>query len=132
MTEVAEAENANLTLNDLIKMGRTIRDRMSEHEEALNVYKKEKATIDKSILDLMEAQGVQRTATDEASVSVTVRKTPMARDWDKIYRYIVDSGYCHILQKRLSSKALEEIIELEGAIDGIEIEDMPSLNFRRK
>lgn len=121
-----------LTLQELIQQGRVLRDRVKEHEEVISALKKEKEAIDQNILDIMEAQGISRTATDAASVSVTLRKTPLARDWDLIYKYILEKGYCHILQKRLSTKALEEIIDIEGPIEGIEIEDMPVLNFRRK
>ncbi len=119
-------------LNDLIAFGRDIRDAMEKIEKELKVLKGDKEVNDSAILDLMESQGIDRTGTDEANVSVTQRKIPTATDWEAIHKYIMDTGYLHVQQKRLSLKAIEEIMEQEGEIPGIEIADKPFLNFRRK
>ncbi len=125
-------DNLNDNLNDLIGFGRDIRDDIDKLEKELKALKSDKETNDSAILDIMEGQGIDRTGTDTANVSITERKTPTATDWEKIYAFMLKKGYLHMLQKRLSLKAIEEIIELEGEIDGIEINNKQFLNFRRK
>ncbi len=55
-----------------------------------------------------------------AKVRIIEKDMPTAKDWGKVYNYIVENDAFDLLQKRLSTKAYADRAESEGGIPGIE------------
>lgn len=85
-------------------------DTIEEHEKAVKAYVIE--TLPKS-----KASGVSGTL---ANVAVTTKDVPAAKDWDKIYAYILKHKAFDLLQRRLAEGSVKERWENDETIPGIE------------
>jgi hypothetical protein len=120
------------TFEEEAKLLRTLKDKLdgiaAEHKEAEEAYNAQKQTI----LDLMQAQGISSTKIPGvAALSVTKKEIAVAEDWGQIFEYIHENNMAHILQKRLSSSAVEELEGMGTQIPGIGHTTTFTLNVRK-
>jgi hypothetical protein len=64
-------------------------------------------------------------------VQVKTDTKPKVNDWDKVYEYIASKKRFDLLQKRLSDRAVMDIIEQEGKLAGVEKIHLPKLSITK-
>ena len=69
---------------------------------------------------------------DTATFSLSEQVVPKIDDWDKIYPYIAENGYWHLLYRKLTATAYREIIEAGQEVPGVEPEVVTRLSMRTK
>lgn len=77
-------------------------------------------TLDDHILGMLEAQGLDKAAGAEASVSLSKQPIPTVKDWGKFYAYIKKTGQFDLLEKRPARGAYRERVEAGLSIPGVE------------
>lgn len=110
-------------------------DLRAQRAELNQQDKKLKASYDdlaKQALDLLEDMGVDSASLrNVANVSVTRKNLPSVKDWDEFYRFIRDNEYYHLLQKRVSVPAFDEIWENMGEVPGTERFEDIKINLKQ-
>lgn len=96
-------------------------DRLKSIESAC-----EQALIDR--IDLKEAKGATGRV---ASVEIEVKRVPVAVDWDKLLRHVRKTGEFEFLQRRLSTKAVEERWEAGKAVPGTGVLNVKTVHLRK-
>lgn len=123
---------AEPTLQELITKSKALRDIAAEHTRLSDAAKAEREEIDKQIIDMLEAQGVDSTRTDVASVSISKTSCPNVDDWDAFADYVVANHAVYLLQKRVSGKAIEELVAGGETVPGVSFFEKVSLNLRSR
>jgi len=101
-----------------------------DHLQRLKVQKKEleaqvstaQQLIDlaeKDLIEYMEGQGVTQASGNLARVSLDNRKLPQVVDWSAFHKYILESGYIHLLENRPSVAGCRELFESHSPIPGV-------------
>lgn len=106
--------------NDRLKLQKAV-DELAAEESAIKEHIIQ--TLPKS-----EASGV---AGKVARVSVTVKDVPQVKDWEAFHGFVKKTGFFHLLQKRLSSQAVDEVLESGKTIPGLEIFKLPTVSLSK-
>lgn len=106
---------------------RNERKLLAEQDKALS---EEFEELSVEVLAVMDSLGVDATRSTYASMSRSVQQLPQVNNWDEFYRYVKKNDAFYLLQKRVSSKAWSEQLELEGEIPGTEAYEKVKLNLR--
>ena len=88
--------------------------------------------LSNEVLQAMEEMGADATRTAHASLSKSVQVLPSVTDWDAFHQYIKENDAFYLLQKRVSSTAWREQLELDGEIAGTESFEKVKLNLRAR
>lgn len=64
-------------------------------------------------------------------VQVKTDEKPKPADWDKIYAYIAENDRFDLLQRRLSDRAVMDLMEGEGKVPGVERIHVPKLSITK-
>jgi len=106
------------------------------NREALNEEAKEctnkMGRLEKDIMELMSTAGIDKAATDKASVTMKATKHPAIDDWATFYEYVASTKQFELLHKRLSSTAFRERWEAGEAIPGTSTSEVWELSVVRR
>jgi hypothetical protein len=75
----------------------------------------------KHIIDNLPKSKATGVAGRLARVKIDVKEILQAKDWDKVYKYILKVKRPDLLQRRLSEGAINEIIEAGHDVPGVEV-----------
>ena len=120
------------TLQELITRSKNLRDEAKEYDRLAAQAKSERDEIDVLIIALLDAQGVDSTRTDVATVSVSTTSHPNVDDWDAFTDFVVANHAVYLLQRRVSAKAVEELIANGDTVPGISFFTKKTLNLRSR
>lgn len=121
-----------MTLSELIKERRRLSTEYDKANEVVKDLKKQRDAVDKDIIEAMAMQGLDRmTLKGVANVGVTDKDTVTVTDWDAVHRYILETKQPHLLQRRVMSNAILELIADGEELDGIEVGKVPTISFRQ-
>lgn len=132
MSNTAESLRATGTFEQEARLLRSCKDALdlvaADYKKAEDAYNAQKQTV----LDLMEAQGITSTKVPGvAALSVTEKEVYQAEDWGQIFEFIHENQMAHIMQKRLSSTAVEELAGMGTEVPGIGKFKTKTLNVRK-
>lgn len=82
---------------------------------------------------MMQEEGIEKTSTENGSVSLKVEQYPNVKDLDALVNWAYQNGKPDILQRRISKSVFDEVFEATGEYpDGTDAYPKVSLNYRRK
>ena len=102
---------------------RQVRLKLKKQVEALEAKESELQQFLIDNLPVSEASGV---AGHVARAQIERVSVPVVDDWDVFYSYLHKKKAYHLLQKRLSTKAVEELWE-----DGKKVDGVKSFQFKK-
>lgn len=109
------------TLGDLIDKLAKIKAEVEVANNELKAVKEREDKAKKEILEMMDAQGkLTRAAGKAAQVILREQVLPQVVDWDKLYGFIYEKRYLHLLQRRVSVPGFTELFETLGDVPGVE------------
>lgn len=125
-------------ISDILADYRASLDRVDDAKAALRAAEDARDNAEHELRSAMEAAGL----TDDgakvsgAGVTVTWRQKMRAKydpaKWDTLVRWAVDTNNQHIVQRRLTDKAVLELIDNGVALpDGLSVEAYDDIDFRR-
>lgn len=98
--------------------------------------KEVQADIDKlewEIIENMQSVGIDKTATNKATVSVKAEMYPQVKDMNAFVEWCAKTGRAEMIQKRVSSGVFKEYFEQTGEYpDGVDTYNRIKLSFRKK
>ncbi len=121
-------DNLEAVINQMLDI-RTQRAELSQADKKLKASYDELST---QALNLLEDMGVDSASLrNVANVSVSRKNIPCVKDWDAFYRFVRDNEFYHLLQKRVSIPAFEEVRENMGDVPGTEIFEDVKINLKQ-
>jgi len=130
MNAIAEQLTPEKTLNDLIAEKKAIKDEMTALNAQLKDLRAQESDVDIALLKKLDAEGLSRTATEVASVSINEETVPDVVDWDAVYAHIISTNDFSLLQRRVSSTAYRELLKLGENVPGLQPREIRRINFR--
>lgn len=122
------------TIGELLTAKADLHDRRDELNSLLSEVNKGIAEADDAIIARLAETGTTKAANDRLSVSITKkwRATYDPEKWDAIVRSLVDAGYGHVIQRRMTDAKVLEMFDNGVALpDGLRLEAFDDLSHRR-
>ena len=107
-----------------------VRQQIKGLNDQLSALNERKQQLEGSLIRGMEAIGLKRLATDNATISVATEMMPQVTDWEAFGPYVIQNEALHLLHRRVSAAACRELTAEGEAIPGVEMHELTKLNFR--
>lgn len=96
---------------------------------ALEDYEKE---IKNYIIDNLPKSNASGITGKVATATIQPKDIPIVEDWDIFGKYLKKTGFYHLLQRRLSVEAVNEILDSGKKIPGVAMFRVLEVNVRKK
>jgi hypothetical protein len=90
----------------------------------------ERMTLEASIIEKLDEDGVSSAKGLKASVSISENIIPVVKDWDLFYGYILDTKQPYLLERRPSVSSYRELLESGVEVPGLQPFTKRTLNIR--
>lgn len=104
-----------------------------EEKRNLAIIEKEinarQSVAEKELMAAMLELGIEGGKATYASFIIKKSFVPKVEDWDAFYKYVQQTGYFHLLHKRLSVAGCEEIFTREHRLPGVIAESITTVNL---
>ena len=117
-------------------LGALVDDLWAEREQKRRVEETIKNIEDRitaltdELMQRLEAEGLNQVRGTAASISVGASVSGNVTDWDAFGQFILDNGYLHLLQRRISDPAFRELQEAGRTVPGVDAFVKKRLNIR--
>ena len=118
-------------IEELIKEFQEIKDKKQDLNKQLKKLNEEEAYIETTLIEALQAEGLQKASSDLATASLSHKSYPAIKDWDKALAFIVN-GHRELLNKKINAAAYRELEEAGIEVPGVKSFDKATLNFKRK
>ena len=119
-----------MNINELIEARAEVKASMEDVTKQTKILQAAKEDLDYQLIQRLEEQGLARTATDQASVSINTSIVPDVVDWDALYEFIFATKDITLLQRRVSSTTYKELLKLGDDVPGLQPREVKRINFR--
>lgn len=100
-----------MTIKELVEQVREADDIASRANEAARLATQTLNERKDALLAAMQAEGMDVVKVDRFSAKVEEKKRPHVLDWEAFYTFVRRSGDLQLFERRVSSKAFQEILE---------------------
>jgi hypothetical protein len=108
-----------------------LRERLREIQAEEKTQMEWIAGAEAEVMELMKAEGLEKSTGKLASVSISSTVTGNVVDWDAFWAYVYKNKFGHLLQKRVSDPGIRELFETKGKVPGVEPFTKERLNLRK-
>ena len=122
--------NEDTTINELIEKRAEVKQSMDSLNRELKVLRETQDHLDVLLLKKMDAEGLSRTANQQASVSINEDIVPDVTNWEEVQQYVIATEDFSLIQRRISSTAYKELLKLGEAVPGLQPRTIRRINFR--
>lgn len=122
--------NEDTTINELIEKRAEVKQSIDSLNRELKVLRETQDNLDVLLLKKMDAEGLSRTANQQASVSINEDTVPDVTDWEEVHQHVIATGDFSLIQRRISSTAYKELLKLGEAVPGLQPRTVRRINFR--
>lgn len=120
------------TLGGLIDKLERVRDVKREIQKKLDAATGKENELKEMILAMASEQGLSKATGTNATMSISKSIVPVAKDWDKVNKWILRNGELQLFQKRLSPVRYRELLEdFPRGIPGLESHESVRINLRK-
>lgn len=116
--DIPPADLSNSTVEELITMYRAIRDQLATDRKGYKTrearMKTQLSIISMILRDKGDQAGVDSFGTPAGTAFRAKKETFTISDWEAFVQYIKNTGYFHIIQKRVSPNAIKEVRTNDG------------------
>lgn len=108
-----------------------LREKKRKLNEQLKDVEAEFNELQASILQRLEAEGMDKATGKKATVSRTEVIVATIVDFDALCAFVKKSGHFHLFQRRISDPAFRELAQMrKGGVPGLEAFTKTNLNLR--
>lgn len=98
-----------------------IREKKSAAKKVLDAIEEEEKALKEHIINTLPKSNASGVSGKLANVKVYNKQIPQVNDWDKFYAFVKRNNAFELMQRRLSTAAVEERLESKKKIPGVEI-----------
>ena len=99
-----------LTADKLVAVYLKMRNKIKEHEDAIDQIKEQLQAVSNKMLEFCAADNLDSIKTPEGTISRRLSSRYWTSDWDAMYKFIHEQNAGFLLEKRLSNTALKEFL----------------------
>jgi hypothetical protein len=96
----------------------------------LNEMKENFNTKEFELLNLLQDIGLDQAKSDRTTVFVKTDTVGTVEDWDAFENYIKDNDALYLLQRRLSTTAYRELLQMGEDVPGVKQTELTKLSMR--
>lgn len=124
-----------MNIGDVLDEYRGVIDQIDELNASLKALREQKERLESQIIEAAEKSGVTEFAND--NLKATIREDFVASydpaQWTDMVRWAVETHNEHIIQRRLSTRPVTELIDSGHALHpGIVLQPQTKINVRRR
>lgn len=108
------------SVGSMIDELKKLRDKKAAAQEVADAIDKQVKAKEAELIELMQAEGLEKAAGKTASVSLSKTIVASVSDWDQFYEYIRKNKFFHLLQRRVSDPAYRELVDAGKKVPGVE------------
>ena len=125
-----------MNIGDYIDKYILLRDKTEElkkgHKEELAPYNEAMRKLEFMFQEQMDKQGLENLKSETGTAYKAIQSSVTVADWDVFRDYVLENEAFHLLEKRASKKAVEEVVEDSGELPpGLNINRTIKINVRR-
>ncbi len=122
------------TIGDLIDNLFELREDIRAQNKIIDGLKGEKAEIEAQLMERLDAQGIDKSAGEVATVSISENIVPNVEDWDSFYKFISRYKRFDLLERRAAAAPFRELLEDRRGkpIPGVQSYPKRTLNLRKR
>ena len=124
----------DLTIDKLAKIYVKIRDKRRELSAQDDELKKQLDQVSMAMLEICNEQGASTVRTEHGTVSVRSSTNYWTSDWEAFYAFVRDNDAFYLMQKRLSSTAIQQFLDEneEANIPGLNVKSEQSVVITKR
>ena len=100
----------DMNLNELLNTAKALRDEKSELEKGVKELSRSLEEIKQQIQIKMHAEGIERTAADGITVSLSDVTVYSIGEYELFHNFVMNSGHTGLLQRRISNTYVNELL----------------------
>lgn len=108
-----------------------MRERRLQQQKVVEAMEKDEQALKEHIIKTLPKSEASGVAGKTARVTVVSKEVPQVKDWPKFYAYVKKHDAFELLQRRLSKEAVEERLEEEKTIPGVEMFVTPTVSLNK-
>jgi hypothetical protein len=108
-----------MTLPQLVEYSLRLQALETAANKEADTYKQKRGIVEIFIRDIMQESEQTAATTATGSILVSKKEVQNVKDWDAFYQYIYENRAFYLLQRRVSSTALAEAMNID-AVPGVE------------
>lgn len=97
-----------------------LREQLSALHRDEEKLKERKAALEQRLIEELPASDAEGIAGKACRATIVTKRVPVVKDWAKLYAYVKKTGAFELLQRRLSTEAVEERWGDKKQVPGIE------------
>lgn len=110
---------SDLELGQMIDKLTELRLIKADLERQVKGVEEEITAVEHVIMHKMLDEKIEQAAHGGTSVAPKEHVYSKVENWDSFYQYVRETGYFHLLEKRIAVKAFRELIELGRQVPGV-------------
>jgi len=120
-------------IGKLIDDYQALRDRKCELESQSKELTTRLDDLSEKIMVYFELEGITKASGQKATAYIRTNICPQVIDKESMTKWVVENGRYDLLQSRVNSKPIREMLEQENTLPpGVEVFTKTKLNIRRK
>ncbi len=132
MTTMQAVDSDERTIDDLIKERQAVTEQLRAANNLVKTIKEQQDNLDRLLMWKMDKTGVTRVGNDDASVSIGTDVVADVTDWESVYEHIQSTGDFSLIQRRVSSTAYRELLNMGENVPGMQPREIRRINFRKR
>lgn len=120
MATISKIRDKKITIGARIDGLHNLREKKRALEAQVKTIEAAYAAEETALMTQMEAEGVDKSTGQLASVGISKSIVANIVDWDALTKYVKKTGYFHLFQRRVSDPAARELFELGKPVPGLE------------
>jgi hypothetical protein len=121
---------SDMTLKELLNTAKSLRIEKRTLETDVKVINQSLEEINELIRYKMHAEGIERTAVDGITVSLSKTTVYNIADYNAFHDFILASGHTGLLQRRVSNKYVSELLATVESVPGLTPFEKENVNMR--
>lgn len=122
-----------MTIKELVEQVKAADETAARANEAARLAAQALDERKDALLQAMQAEGIDSAKVEGFSATIRPKRRYGGSDWEQLYAYLKRSGDMQLLERRLSTKACDELLERRGGkgIPGVSLFEYQALQTRR-
>lgn len=118
------------TIGQLIDEMSSIREQRRELSAKDSELSAEYRELERQLIAAMEDQDMNSSTGKAARATLSTQTVGQIEDWDQLTDYIQQTGYFQLFQRRISSAAMQELMQNGEQPPGLRAMDKTTINLR--
>lgn len=110
---------SNDTLSGLIESLTRLKVSKKSLEKEMTSVDDQIEVVEKQLMDTLDSQGLTEASSQTASIKLGEVCYPHVENWEDFQNWVLENGYLHMYQKRLSATAFREMQQLNRPVPGV-------------